>query len=64
MKTKALGIRALFFAGLMLASPTVAAMEYMSDAIVADYSGSWYVAEEPGWGVIINIFEVYFLYKS
>jgi hypothetical protein len=32
-------------------------MEYMSDAIVADYSGSWYVAEEPGWGVIINVLE-------
>ena len=58
MKTKALILRDLFFAWLLLASTTVAAMEYFPlDAIVADYSGSWYVAEEPGWGVIINVLD-------
>jgi hypothetical protein len=58
MKIKAVVLRDLFFAWLLLASTTVAAMEHFSlDAIVADYSGSWYVAEEPGWGVIINVLE-------
>ena len=58
MKTKARVLRDLFFAWLLLASPTVAAMEFKPvDAIVADYSGSWYVAEEPGWGIIINVLE-------
>ena len=58
MKIKAVVLRDLFFAWLLLASTTVAAMEmYSLDAIVADYSGSWYVAEEPGWGVIINVLE-------
>ena len=58
MKTKAFVLRDLFFAWLLLGSTTVAAMEfYPLDAIVADYSGSWYVAEEPGWGVIINVLE-------
>ena len=58
MKTKVLVLRDLLFAWLLLASSTVAAMEYYSlDAIVADYSGSWFVAEEPGWGVIINVLE-------
>jgi hypothetical protein len=58
MKTKVLVLRDLLFAWLLLASSTVAAMEYFPiDAIVADYSGSWYVAEEPGWGVIINVLE-------
>ena len=58
MKTIALVLRDLFFAWLLLASTTVAAMEYFPvDAIVADYSGSWYVAEEPGWGIIINVLD-------
>lgn len=58
MKTKALVLRDLFFAWLLLASTTVSAMEFHPlDAIVADYSGSWYMAEEPGWGVIINVLE-------
>ncbi len=58
MRTKALVLRDLFLAWLLLASSTVVAMEYYPvDAIVADYSGSWYVAEEPGWGVIINVLE-------
>lgn len=58
MKTKVLVLRDLLFTWLLLASSTVAAMEYYPlDAIVSDYSGSWYVAEEPGWGVIINVLD-------